>query len=153
MKNKHEWFSPSFDLIGKVQFHRICKASLLDIQDTETCTIFHPQILSASTLQDTDILYVNRENRHHSVPLRTTRPTNEAEEYVEVESDTGSLPDRLINPGEYEAVLSTAEEHTTESTENKEQVNKAPSRLTPVFTFGSIKPTEDKKRVNEELRR
>ena len=145
MKNKHEWFSPSFDLIGKVQFHRICKASLLDSQVTETCTIFHPQILSALTLQDTDILYVNRENRHHSVPLRTTRPTSEAEEYVEVESDTGSLPDRLINPGEYEAVLSTAEEHTTESTENKEQVNKAPSRLTPVFTFGSIKPTEDKK--------
>ena len=86
--------------------------------------------------------------------MRTTRPISEAEEYVEAESDTGSLPDRLINPGEYEPVLSTTEEHTTaESTENKEQDNKAPSWLTPVFTFGSIKPTEDKKRVSEELRR
>ena len=75
--------------------------------------------------------------------LRTTRPTSEAEEYVEAESDTGSLPDRLINPGEYEPVLSTTEEHTTtESTENKEQDNKAPSWLTPVFTFAKSHQAE-----------
>ena len=51
MKHKHDWFSPSFDLIDKEQFQRICKASLLDSQGTETCTIFHPQIHSALTLQ------------------------------------------------------------------------------------------------------
>ena len=31
---------------------------------------------------------------------------------VETESDTESLPDRLINPGEYEPMVPTAEEHT-----------------------------------------
>ena len=44
--------------------------------------------------------------------MQTTRPTSEAEADVEAESDTGSLPDRLINPGEYEPVLPTREEHT-----------------------------------------
>ena len=34
-----------------------------------------------------------------------TRPTSQAEADVEAESDTGSLPDRLINPGEYEPLL------------------------------------------------
>ena len=50
------------------------------------------------------------------------------------ESDTDSLPDRLINPGEYEPMLPTTEEHSTaEPTEDKE-----PRRLTPVYTYGSI---------------
>ena len=40
------------------------------------------------------------------------RPTSEAEEDVEAESDTGFLPDHLINTGEYEPVLPTTEEHT-----------------------------------------
>ena len=71
--------------------------------------------------------------------LRTTRPTSEAEEYVEAESDTGSLPDRLINPGEYEPVLPTTDEHSTaEPTEDKEPVDEEPRRLTPVYTYGSI---------------
>ena len=53
---------------------------------------------------------------------------------IEHEFDTGSLPDRLINPGKYEPVLSTTEEHTAaEQTGNKE-----PRRLTPVYTYGSI---------------
>ena len=51
MKHKHDWFNPSFGLIGKVQFHGIGKASLFDSQGTETYTIFHPQIHSALTLQ------------------------------------------------------------------------------------------------------
>ena len=37
--------------------------------------------------------------------VQATRPTSEAEADVEAESDTGSLPDRLINPGEYEPLL------------------------------------------------
>ena len=58
---------------------------------------------------------------------------------VEAESDTGSLPDRLINPGEYEPVPPTTEEHTAaELTENKEQVNEEPRRLTSVYIYGSI---------------
>ena len=45
----------------------------------------------------------------------------------------------LINPGEYEPVLPTTEEHTAaEFTEDKETDNEEPRRLTPVYTYGSI---------------
>ena len=71
--------------------------------------------------------------------VQATRPTSEAEADVEAESDTGSLPDRLINPGEYEPVLPTTEEHTVaELTEDKETVSEEPRRLIPVYTYGSI---------------
>ena len=71
--------------------------------------------------------------------MQATRPTNEAEADVEIQSDTGSLPDRLINPGEYEPVLPTTEEHTAaDHTEIEEPVNEVPRRLTPVYTYGSI---------------
>ena len=43
--------------------------------------------------------------------VQATRHTSEVEEDVEAESDTGSLPDRVINPGEYERVLPTTEKH------------------------------------------
>ena len=65
--------------------------------------------------------------------------TVQTEADVEAESDTGSLPDRLINPGEYEPVLPTTEEHTAaELTEDKEPDNEEPRRLTPVYTYGLI---------------
>ena len=71
--------------------------------------------------------------------MQPTRLTSEAKADVEAESDTGSLPDRLINPGVYEPVLPTAEEHTAaELTEDKEPVNEEPRRLTPVYSYGSI---------------
>ena len=57
------------------------------------------------------------------------------------EPDHNSLPDRLINPGEYEPVLPTTEEHTaaeTTDTDNNEPDNENPRRLTPVYTYGSI---------------
>ena len=58
---------------------------------------------------------------------------------MEAGSDTGSLPDRLINPGEYEPILPNTDEHTAaELTENKEPVNEEPRWLTPVYTYGSI---------------
>ena len=68
--------------------------------------------------------------------VQSPRHTNEAEADVEAESDTGSLPDRLINPGEYEPVLPTTEEH--EATESNEPANEDPKRLTLVYTYGSI---------------
>ena len=71
--------------------------------------------------------------------MQATRPTSEAEADVETESDAGSLPDRLINQGEYGPVLPTTEEHTAaELTEDKEPDNEEPRRLTPVYTYGSI---------------
>ena len=71
--------------------------------------------------------------------IQSIRDTHQCEADVEAESDTGSLPDRLINPGEYEPVPPTTEEHTAaELTENKEQVNEEPRRLTSVYIYGSI---------------
>ena len=64
----------------------------------------------------------------------TLRHTRQAEADVETESDTNSLPDRLINPGEYEPVLPTIEVHTA-----AEPVKEDPRKLTPVYTYGSIK--------------
>ena len=62
-----------------------------------------------------------------------------AQKDMEAQSDTDSLPDRLINPGEYEPVLPTTEEHTAaELTEDEEPDNEEPRRLTPVYTYGSV---------------
>ena len=71
--------------------------------------------------------------RMYKTCMKTARPPSEAEAEAEAESDTGSLPDRLINPGEYEPVLPTREEHST-----AEPVGEEPRRLTPVYTYGSI---------------
>ena len=70
--------------------------------------------------------------------MQATRPTSEAETDVEAESDISSLPDRLINPEEYEPVLPTREEHTAELTDNKESVNEETRRMIRVYTYGSI---------------
>ena len=68
-----------------------------------------------------------------------TRYTNQAETGVEAESDTGSLPDQLMNPREYEPVLiPTIEEHTVAESTESEPVIEEPRRLTPVYTYGSI---------------
>ena len=67
------------------------------------------------------------------------RCTGQTEADVEREFDTGSLPDRLLNPEEYESVLSTREEHTAaEPTENKQHVNEDIRRMIPVHTYGSM---------------
>ena len=69
-----------------------------------------------------------------------TRCTNQAE--TDVEAGTGSLPDRLINPGDYEPVLiPTTEENIVAEpmrTESNEPVSEEARRLTPVYTYGSI---------------
>ena len=58
---------------------------------------------------------------------------------IEDESCTDSLPDRLVNPGEYEPLLPTTEEHTAaELTVNKEAVNEEPRRLIPAYTYSSF---------------
>jgi len=62
--------------------------------------------------------------------------TGQAEIEVEADSDTGSLPDRLINPGEYEPVLQVRENTGDEGIE--EQVNEEQRRLISVYTYGSI---------------
>ena len=59
---------------------------------------------------------------------------------VESESDTGSLPDRLVNPQEYEPVLPTRGELTAaEFTESNEPANQDQRKLSPVYMYGSIK--------------
>ena len=72
--------------------------------------------------------------------VQATRHASQAVTDIDAVSDTGSLPDRLINPEEYEPVLLSTEEHTVaEATENKDPVaNKERRMLTPVYTYGSI---------------
>ena len=69
-----------------------------------------------------------------------TKHTREAKTDVEAGSNTDSLPDRLINPADYEPVLCIREEQTSDAqtTESKDQVSEEPRRLTPVYTYGSI---------------
>ena len=69
-----------------------------------------------------------------------TKHTSQARADVEAGSDIGSLPDRLINPADYEPVLCIREEQTSDAqtTESKDQVSEEPRRLTPVYTYGSI---------------
>ena len=59
---------------------------------------------------------------------------------VESESDTDSLPDRLINPNQYELLPHIAPEHrVAEPAENNEAVNEEPRRLITLDTYSSIK--------------
>ena len=56
---------------------------------------------------------------------------------MEVEPiDDDSLPDRLMNPGEYEPFFHTP--NATAEPAEEELVNEAQRRLTPVYTYGSI---------------
>ena len=52
------------------------------------------------------------------------------------DSDYSFLPDRLINPGEYEPLLPTTAKHA--AVECTKQVSKEQRKLTPVYTYGSI---------------
>ena len=64
------------------------------------------------------------------------RHLGQAEAQVESESDTDSLPDRLVNPNGYEALSATAPEHG--AAEPIEAVNEDQRRLITVSTYGSI---------------
>ena len=84
--------------------------------------------------------YLMRKYKTLKSYVLATKLTCEAEKDVEAESDTGSLPDRLINPADYEPVLCVREEETSvaETTESKDQVSEDPRRLIPAYTYGSI---------------
>ena len=70
--------------------------------------------------------YVQVEYKTLKRYVQAIRSTGQIEADMEAESDTSSLPDRLINPGEYEPVLPTTEEHTAaELTETKSQSMKS----------------------------
>ena len=65
--------------------------------------------------------------------------TGQAGADVEAESDTDSLPDRLINPEQYEPLLPTRVEHTAvDPTKDRQPVDEEQRRMTPVHTYGSI---------------
>ena len=76
--------------------------------------------------------------RKYETLKRGVKATRRAETDVEAEYDAGFLPDRLINPGEYEPMIVTSKEHTATDAENKEPVNEESRRLTAVYTYGSI---------------
>jgi len=55
----------------------------------------------------------------------------------EAEFNTDSLPDRIINPGEYDPLLHTVVEHSVTGPE--EDKESGATRLIPVYTYGSTK--------------
>ena len=60
------------------------------------------------------------------------RHLGQAEAQVESESDTDSLPDRLVNPNGYEALSATSPEHGA-----AEPIEEDRRRLITVYTYGS----------------
>ena len=83
--------------------------------------------------------YLKRKCKALKRCIETARHIGHTEADVETVSDIGSLPDRLVNPGEYEPVLPTTEEHTAaETIEHKDSVKKELRRLIPAYTYGSI---------------
>ena len=71
--------------------------------------------------------------------ILSTRQTHRATENVDVTSDVESLPDRLINPEDYEPLLPNANNCTVgESPDSKVSILDEPRRLTPVYTYGSM---------------
>ena len=77
-------------------------------------------------------------DRYLKMKCAAARVVHDAE--VEEEpQDIGSLPDRLVNPGEYEPQFYTPKGQTTaEPMEEKEMVNEAQRMLIPAYTYGSI---------------
>ena len=71
------------------------------------------------------------------VPMRYRK---QARTHVEdeAESDIGSLPDWLINPEEYEPVLTTEGKHTAAETTGSTEPANDPRKLIPVHTYGSF---------------
>ena len=55
---------------------------------------------------------------------------------IEVQSDSDSLPDRVINPEEYEPVPQTAHEHT--AAEPTGSNDEEPARQISVYTYSSL---------------
>ena len=67
--------------------------------------------------------------------VSANRHTIQVQADREAEFNTESLPDRIINPGEYDPMLSVAVERSVaEPNEDKE----SGARLFPVYTYGSI---------------
>jgi len=67
--------------------------------------------------------------------VSANKHTIEVQADREAEFNTESLPDRIINPGEYDPMLPVVAEHSVaEPNEDKES---GARRLTPVYTYGS----------------
>ena len=80
--------------------------------------------------------------KHYQTLKACAGCTRQTETDMESQFSVDSLPDRLINPEEYEPVPQTTEKYTaaepTKSTDTNEPVSEEPRRLTPVYTYGSI---------------
>ena len=72
--------------------------------------------------------------------ILTTRQTCQANANVESTSDTDSMPDRMINPGEYEPLLPNTNKHTVANStaDSGVLVIEEPRRLITVYTYESI---------------
>ena len=99
-----------------------------------TVLIFHVCYVLANKAGITQCL--NAKYKTLKSCMQATRCASQAEIDETTDSDYSFLPDRLINPGEYEPLLPTTAKHT--AAECTKQVNKEQRKLTPVYTYGSI---------------
>ena len=73
--------------------------------------------------------YLNRKCQPFKITIRGLHSE------AEVRSPSGSLPDRLINPEDYEPSFYIPQQHATADPTG---ANEGQRRLTPVYTYGSI---------------
>ena len=67
-----------------------------------------------------------------------SRNVHRVQAEVEPTWDNSSLPDRLINPGEYEPPFYSQHRYATAEPQEGEMVNDTQKRLYPAYTYGSI---------------
>jgi len=74
------------------------------------------------------------------VCILTARKKCQANANVKSTPDTDSMPDRMINPGEYEPLLPNTNKHTVgnSTADSGVLVIEEPRRLIPVYTYESI---------------
>ena len=130
-------------LVGSTMYVNLAGGNQLAVGYTSV-TIALVTFIGILAFQLADVTGINQCLKKKYIDLKRHRMANrhlgQAEAEVESDSDTDSLPDRLINPNEYEILPHTAQEHRVdEPAENNEAVNEEPRRLISVDTYSSIK--------------
>ena len=117
-------------------YFRTMSVSALLLSVPHMALIFYIFYMLAKKVGITQYLQIKYETLTTCVQMKSH--TDEAEADVKTTLDTGSLPDRLVNPGEYGPLLLTTEERTAAEIEEEDAVNDNPRILTPVYTYGSF---------------
>ena len=117
-------------------FARQLLISALLISIPHLALVFH---ICHNLAKKAGIIHHIKKKYHTLKTYLTCRKQAETHMDDKTESDTDSLPDRLINPAEYEPVVHTTAEKDTaaKKTESPEPASD-PRQLIPVYTYGTI---------------